>query len=518
MSEGSEDWILFKMYKLQMEVNLGHNAYQKFRCAFPHLNLPSLQVLRRKMADLTGIAPITYHCCRNSCICYVGAYANAQSCHHCSAPRFKPDGTPAKLFHYLPILPQIKALYAGGISAAQMRYRSEHHDDYLEDEEGQEYISDIYDSALYRKLRDSFVTVNGRIFPYKYFQDPRDVYLTGMTDGFQLFKKGRHTAWPLIFVNNNLPPALRYKTWNVICVGLIPGPRKPKEHDSFMYVVAEDLAKAAIGTRAYDAVDRCMFTLRVYGPLKCGDMPAVASAYSGGKHPGAEHPCRICPIQGIRIVDTNNLSYYLPITRPPEYPPLPYTIETLPNRSHTQYLEQAREIEQARTLTERKRLSQLYGINHTPVSSRIPGITFPWSFPFDFMHLLENMFKNYISLFAGDFKHLGDGSEPFSIVPHIWREIGTATVKANATIPSSFGRSIPNVAEERAYMTAESHLVWGTLYAPILLRGRFMHDRYYLHWRKFIFIVERCIGFSSNAAERLQLRHDIREWYTEYER
>ncbi|KIO24551.1 hypothetical protein M407DRAFT_76825 [Tulasnella calospora MUT 4182] len=134
------------------------------------------------------------------------------------------------------------------------------------------------------------------------------------------------------------------------------------------------------------------------------------------------------------------------------------------------------------------------------------------------MHLLENMFKNYISLFAGDFKHLGDGSEPFSIVSRIWAEIGTATVKANATIPSSFGRSIPNIAEERVYMTAESHLVWGTMYAPILLRGCFTHDRYYLHWRKFISIVERCIGFSSNAAERFKLRHDIREWYTEYER
>lgn len=30
MPEDSEDWMLLKMYKLQMEVNLGHNAYQKF--------------------------------------------------------------------------------------------------------------------------------------------------------------------------------------------------------------------------------------------------------------------------------------------------------------------------------------------------------------------------------------------------------------------------------------------------------------------------------------------------------
>ncbi|KAG8942831.1 hypothetical protein FRC04_003462 [Tulasnella sp. 424] len=403
MPEDSEDCMLFKMYKLQME----------------HLS-----------PTIAAATP---------------AYVNAESCHHCSAPCFKPDGKPAKLFHYLPILPQIKALYAGAISATQMQYRSKHHDNCLEDEEGQEYISNIYDGNLYKTLRDSFVTVNGHTFPYKYFQEPQDVYLTGMTDGFQLFKKGKHTAWPLLFINNNLSPAERYKTWNVICVGLIPGPRKPKEHDSFMYVVAEDLAKAAIGTRAYNAVDQCMFMLRVYSPLKCGDMPAVASAYSG---------------EGIRIIDSSNQSYYLPITCPPEYPPLAYTLKTLPNRSHTQYLAQAKEVDQARTLTERRQLAQLYGINYTPITSRIPGITFPWSFPFDFMHLLENMFKNYISLFAGNFKRLGDGSEPFSIAPHIWAEIGTATAKANATIPSSLGAAFQTSLKNNADVIAKIRIFY----------------------------------------------------------
>ncbi|KIO24550.1 hypothetical protein M407DRAFT_8892 [Tulasnella calospora MUT 4182] len=71
------------------------------------------------------------------------------------------------------------------------------------------------------------------------------------------------------------------------------------EDEAEILAADANLAKVAIGTRAYDAVERSMFTLRVYSPLKCGDMPAVASAYSGGKHPGAEHPCRICPIEGI---------------------------------------------------------------------------------------------------------------------------------------------------------------------------------------------------------------------------
>lgn len=500
-----------------MEVNLGHNAYHKLCTTFPELELPSLKVLRRDVEALASITSVTYHCCPNSCICFVGAYGNRQTCHHCGSARFKANGTPAKLFHYFPIAPQIKAMYAGPTTARQMRYRSAHEDDNFEDEDGT--ISDVYDSDLYKRLRESYVVVDGRVHPFKFFQDPRDVYLTGMTDGFQLFKKGKHTAWPLLYINNNLAPSIRYKRSNAICVGLIPGPRKPKEHDSFMYVVVQDLAQAALGTPAYDAVDDEMFTLRIYGPLKCGDIPAMASAYTGGKHHGAQHPCRMCPIEGIRIgEDSTNFQHYLPITRPLGYPPQPYTLSTLPLRTHDEYLRQAKEVDDAPTVAERKRLSQLYGINHTPITAKIPGIEFPFSFPFEFMHLFENTGSNYISLIAGDFKNLGAGVETFVIPDREWKQIGLITAQANSTIPSSFGRRIPNVAEDRTYMTAEAHLVWITMYAPILLRHRFREERYYLHWMKFVSIVERCIEFTITTAELEKLRSDIHEWYTEYER
>ncbi|KAG8959182.1 hypothetical protein FRC05_007984, partial [Tulasnella sp. 425] len=46
--EGSDTWMAIKTYKLQMEVNLGANAYQKFRATFSNLELPSLKTLRHK--------------------------------------------------------------------------------------------------------------------------------------------------------------------------------------------------------------------------------------------------------------------------------------------------------------------------------------------------------------------------------------------------------------------------------------------------------------------------------------
>lgn len=397
-----------------------------------------------------------------------------------------------------------------------MRYRAMHEFDNWLKEDGS--ITDIYDSELYRNLRESQIEVNGHILPQRYFEDPRDVLLTGMTDGFQLFRRGKHTAWPLLFVNNNLSPLERYKVGNCICAGLIPGPRKPKDHDSFTYVVVEELLRAAIGVNTYDAFADEMFLLRIFCPWKCGDIPAAASAYTGGKHHGAIHPCRMCPIEGIRIAGSSNLSHYIPIDRPAGYPPSQFTLATLPLRTHAQWMQQAKAIDEAPTQTQRRELSQQYGINHTAIATKIPGFQLPWSVPYEFLHLLENTIKNYVSLISGDFKEIGQGVESYVIPSATWKELGLATVLSNATIPSAFGRSIPNIAEDRTFFTAEAYLVWATMYSRILLRDRFPHEKYYKHWCLFISIVEKCLDFSSTATSRARLRDDIHKWYYEYEK
>ncbi|KIO16102.1 hypothetical protein M407DRAFT_86385 [Tulasnella calospora MUT 4182] len=418
------------------------------------------------MHELCGLEPELYDCCKNSCMCFVGPYADLTSCRYCQHERFKPDGQPFNRFHYVPLIPQIKALYAGSVSATAMRYRSIHELDNFLDPSHR--ITDIYDSSLYRDLRISQITVNGHTLPNMYFEDPRD----------------------------------------------------PKDHDSFTYIVVQELVKAAVGVDAYDAVGDEMFKLRIFCPWKCGDMPAAASAYTGGKHHGARHPCRICPIEGIRINNSSNLNHYIPITCPPDYPASRFDLRNLPLRTHSQWMQQAREVDQAPTQTEQRHLSQSYGINRIAITSKIPGFTFPWSVPYDFMHLLENTIKNYINLISGEFKELGPGVESYVIPSAIWKEIGSATAISNDTIPSAFGRRIPNVTrpEDRTYMTAEAYLVWATMYSRILLRGRFSQNRYYTHWCRFISIIERCLDFESTSESRAELRNDIHIWYSEYEK
>ncbi|KAG8959011.1 hypothetical protein FRC00_002067 [Tulasnella sp. 408] len=202
--------------------------------------------------------------------------------------------------------------------------------------------------------------------------------------------------------------------------------------------------------------------------------------------------------------------------RPPGYPPNPLTPQNLQTISHSEFLHHAALVDHARTVSDRNELAQLYGINTRPILSSVPGIQFPFSFPFDFMHLLENQMKNYVKLISGDFKEFKGGREAYILPAKVWKQIGAATVAANLTIPASFGRRIPNIAEDRTYFTAEAYLVWFTLYAPILLRNRFSRPKYYKHLTLFVDIVNKLLSIDTNREERAKLRRDILTWYAEY--
>lgn len=505
-----------KAYKLQMETNTGANTYAKWLYTFPELDIPSLKVLRRQMERLSGLEPIWYDCCRNVCICFAGPFANLAFCPTCKMSRRNEYGVAYNRFQYIPLTPQLTSLFAGKTSASAMRYRSRHHLEIQTDAHGT--IADVYDSSHYQSLLTKHVVVNGHTLDHTFFDQPTDVCLSKYTDGFQLWKRSKKTSWPLLFTNDNLDATIRCHDDNLICVGLIPGPNKPKNFESFYYVVIEELLILAIGIRIYDAYTSKMITLRVYAIFGCGDMPACAVAFLQGKIPGAKHPCRACHIEGVRIIGTRNMSHYLPLIRPTGYPTSPYTIENLPPlRNHAEYLLQAHAIDSAHTVAEHKRLSVLYGINGTPITSRLPGVAFPASYPFDLMHLMYNTLKNYLLLFTGNFKGLDAGAEDYILSKEDQAGIALATLGANKTIPSSFGRTIPDPINERHFFTAEAYVVWSTLYAPILFRRRFSDPKYYRHFRDFISIIERVMDNVSTSESRAKLRQDIKQWYADYE-
>ncbi|KAJ7198719.1 hypothetical protein GGX14DRAFT_303419, partial [Mycena pura] len=69
-----------RTHNAKVSIDIGARAYEKLKRVFPQLrNLPTLCQLQSE---------IEYDCCKASCCCFVGPYADLSSCPHCSAPRY----------------------------------------------------------------------------------------------------------------------------------------------------------------------------------------------------------------------------------------------------------------------------------------------------------------------------------------------------------------------------------------------------------------------------------------------
>lgn len=71
------------------------------------------------------------------------------------------------------------------------------------------------------------------------------------TDGVQVFKaKTRFSIWPIALECLNLPPTIRAKRQNMLCTGSIPGPKSPKNLDSFLYPLIKEFEVLQMGIPA----------------------------------------------------------------------------------------------------------------------------------------------------------------------------------------------------------------------------------------------------------------------------
>jgi hypothetical protein len=82
--------------------------------------------------------------------------------------------------------------------------------------------------------------------------------------------------------------------------------------------------------------------------------------------------------------------------------------------THSEFIEQAIEVDTAPSDAEAERRSKASGINGLPVLATLSSLSFPESFGHDLMHLIpENVVKNLLSLWTGNFKGLDSSSEDY---------------------------------------------------------------------------------------------------------
>lgn len=507
---GESDLSILRVYTLKVENHLTEATFNKFPKAFPNGPHDSLKMTKKRVQSLSGFQPIRYSCCINSCVCFVGPYKDLVECPNpnCKEARYKADGKPRKYFDYLPLIPRLRAMSANIALVGKMTYRAKHiHKPGV--------IKDVFDGSHYRSLLNTTVPTDAG-HPFFFFSDPRDIALGLSTDGFAPFKRRDKTCWPIILFNYNLPPEIRFLKKYCIHVGTVPGPKKPWDWDSFCWALAEELIQLEIGVQAFDPISQSLFLLHAYLILAFGDIPAMALIMRMKGQNGLS-PCRICDIKGVSISRT----HYVPLQRDkiPGANPPQYDASSLPLRTHKEFLEQGRAVETAPTNLAREELAKRYGIKGIPVLSSLSSLSFPSSFPFDFMHLIwENLIPNLILFWTGEFKDLNHLDKGYVIEPHIWKELGEITAACGATIPAAFGASVPNIATQQSQMTSEKYANWTLYIAPIVLRGRFKKDKYYSHFMQLVKLIKLCLSFEIDEEMLNEIDEGFKSWVQGYEK
>jgi hypothetical protein len=334
-------------------------------------------------------------------------------------------------------------------------------------------------------------------------------------------------TWPLLVYNYNLPPDERFKSENMICLGIIPGPQKPWDFDSFLQPFVEEGIQLELGVGAYDVLSGSSFTFRAFFILAFGDMPAVAMLMQM-KGPNGLYPCRFCHIQGITCSNANNNTHYVPLDRS-KHPDVrkrgstvdkKYNANCLPLRTSTEYEDQAHHVQSATSQAEADRRAKASGIKGVAILSQLSALSFPHSFPYEFMHpIWENVVALLMSLWTNSFKQVNTNlSDGYYLNKDVWADIWSFSKQAGSTIPSAYGPRMPDSKPDSIPWTADIRSIWFLLMAPVLLCNRFWEDKFYTHVLDLVTLVNKCLQYDLPRHEVSTIRQGLIKWVKDYEK
>ncbi|CEL58469.1 hypothetical protein RSOLAG1IB_12138 [Rhizoctonia solani AG-1 IB] len=469
--------------------------------------IPSIKRLRSLACTLSGFTPKRHHCCVNSCVAFIGYLGDMTTCPVCHEGRLDSSGKPRNIFTTIPLIPQLRALFACPITVEKMRHRHTYSNN-------KGTMADIFDSLRYLELCDLFVTIDGKPMPYRYFQEEHEVALGITLDGACPFKRRTNTCWPILIINYNLPPEERICVENMICVGVIPGPQCPNDINSFLQPLIDELRELARGVAAVDVNQRKLFSLRAHPLTIFGDIPALTKVLEFIGHNGC-FPCRFCLMPTVPgPTSGGGFHRYCPLHQPNGFRMDPLN---LPLREHDDTIKTGLKVLKAKNEAERKQLATESGVKGVTLFARVPSISIPRSFPVDLMHMIwQNLLPQLIDLWTGDFNDLDGGLEDYELKKDVWGALCEACIPSRQTMPTSFGCAVPD-PRKRSYFIAETWNVFTTQLAPSLLRKRFSDQRYYRHFVRLVKLLSLVVSFDLPRDKTPEIRQGFAEWVEEYE-
>jgi len=284
---------------MMLRNNLTALSFDEMSYTFSNAGMETLAKTRSHAWYLSHFKPVKLECCVNSCVCFTGLHASLNECPRCKTSHLNKSGEARRTFSYMPLIPRLHTFMSNCAYTTHLQYHADEHAKTCRNG----MTMDIFDGLHYCLLLGEHVVAGDQRLAHHYFSDHRDIALGFATDGFAPFKKWKQTMWILLIFNYNLPPDQHFQQDNILCVGIIPGPKNPWDTDSFIYPLVQELLKLAVGVSAYDALSHSVFTLHAYLITAFGDIPAISMLMNMKGHNGVS-PCRMCEIKGIGIPDS----------------------------------------------------------------------------------------------------------------------------------------------------------------------------------------------------------------------
>ena len=420
----------------------------------------SADQVRRQVERLVTFKAIAIDCCLRSCMLFFGNDSHWELCKYCGLPRYKMVRIkgklvrrPVKVFNYIPLIPRLQLQYADRERAQVLQTYHQ-----TTEEIGPSgLLRDFWDANHYRKLSREGL-----------FDDSRDLALQLSTDGVAIVRQKNFSVWPVILLNYNLPPKERVKTRTILLLGVVPGPHHPKDMDSFLEPLLQEMALLRNGITSFDGYTLQNFQLKAHIVSVSGDTPAIAMVMRM-KGSNARFPCQFCFMQG----------EYCSVARHMYYPHYEQFIQT----SRSSMLRDMYRVAAA----DQEDLRKATGHNGIPALARLRhSLDFPLSFGQDPMHLLSNvcalMFSHWTATSTMPTPVFENPEHSYVLSSRVWEQIGNEQLACCKLLSSSTARTPRSIWVNHASYKAKEWESWLFLFSVPLLVGR-LPDYCLRHWK-----------------------------------
>ncbi|KAI0354178.1 hypothetical protein OH77DRAFT_1504872 [Trametes cingulata] len=470
----------------------------------PEDDILSLHLVKKKVAELTGVCALTHDMCPKSCMAYTGPWAALDKCKFCEESRYEDVivgrrtlRKPRRQFDTYPLGPQIQARYRSLDGAQDMQYRQSQMSrilDELRQTGDLNHITDIIEGSDFWDACQ-----HGQI-------SEDDTCVLFSMDGAQLYEHKASNCWIYIWILVDVAPGKRYKKRYILPGAIIPGPTKPKHFESFLFPGFHHVAALQNeGFSIWDAFRDVVFISRPWVFAAGADAIGAPDVTGLVSHHG-KLGCRHWKPGG---------SHYYSGCEDDDYDP------SIIGESRSElYQEKLAYVRNATSITNYEARRLATGISKPSLFSGLsPSHTLPIPrlFPGDIMHLFglnipDLFYRLWHGTFDCDVKN-GDSKASWDwvcLTGEVWTRHGELIAAARCFLPESFHRPPRNPAEKisSGYKCWE-FLNWFYGLAPAFL--------YWQHYCKLVAAVRIIFQRKSSGAQRERAHILLSDFAYDYE-